>query len=139
MDLVKNARYEELRAEVRPLLEAPWAWDDLLRLLDALGVRDPDGFLASGWWLPGEVRVNQALVDAYAAQAEKAMAEGVIPAPGTGYTWDHVRALLQWCDIAPSAVVDGLLWAYAQTLGEDTFIATLRRAAPDPAGDKEPG
>ncbi|MFO7246618.1 MAG: hypothetical protein FWJ62_02000 [Thermaerobacter sp.] len=133
-DLLKKARYEELRAGARAWLEAPWSWDDLMRLLDTLGVRDPDGFLAAGWWLPAEARLDQRLVDAYASQAEQAMAEGVIPPPGGRYTWDDVRALLEWCRISPAAVVDGLLWAYAQTLGEDVFLAALRETAPSATG-----
>lgn len=133
-DLLKKARYEELRAGARTWIEAPWSWEDLQRLLETLGVRDPGGFLAAGWWLPAEVRINQSLVDTYAAQAQQAMAEGIIPPPGADYTWDHVRALLEWCRIPLTAVVDGLLWAYAQTLGEDAFLTALRQTAPAPAG-----
>lgn len=129
-DLVKNARFEELRAEAEPWLDAPWSWDDLLRLLDALGVRDPDGFLAAGWWLPAAVRLDPAGVDAYADRAQQAIEQGIIPQPGSGYTWDDVRALCEWCGIEWPAVVAGLLWAYAQTLGEQTFLDALRRTAP---------
>lgn len=131
LELTKQARYEELREQVREALSAPWTWERLLALLDALGVRDADGFLAAGWWLPAEARIHQEQVDVYAAEAERAMAEGVIPEPGRGYSWGDVRALLERCRIEPARVVDGLLWVYANTLGEAIFLDTLRRMAPD--------
>ena len=131
LELTKRARYEELREQVRDVLGASWTWEHLLALLGALGVRDPDGFLAAGWWLPAEARIHQEQVDVYAAEAERAMAEGVIPEPGRGYSWEHVRALLERCRIEPARVVDGLLWVYANTLAEEIFLDTLRRMAPD--------
>ncbi|HEY8449530.1 MAG TPA: hypothetical protein VIL95_03525 [Bacillota bacterium] len=126
-DLVKRARFEDLCARLQPALNAEWDWPRLRALLGALGVDDPYGFLAAGWWLPAEARFDPEQFDRYADEAERAVAEGELPQAGENYTWEHVRRLLKRCRIEPREVVRGLVWAYANTPGEDVFIDIVQQ------------
>lgn len=128
-DLVKRSRYEELSAELEDEFQAPWTWDRFERLLSELGVDDPYGFLAAGWWLPVDARIEPGLVERYADEAERAMADGVLPQPHARYKWDDVIRLMKRCRIEPLQVVQGLLWEYAYTPGEQVFIDALRHIA----------
>lgn len=132
-DLVKQARYEELAGTLGPVLDRPWSWQQLHSLLVELGVNDPYGFLAAGWWLPVDARLDPELVDKYTDAAEQAIAAGEIPPPGGRYEWSHVRRLLARCGIRPEQVVKNLLWEYIYTPGEQVFIDTLRQVASAPA------
>lgn len=126
LELQKRARYQELWERLRPWAERPWTWSDVLALLRRLGVTDPYGFLAAGWWLPPEALDDPDAVERLAGPVERAMAEGRFPAPEQGYRWEDLPRLEEICGVRPADVVRRLVWNYALTPGEEVFAATLR-------------
>lgn len=134
LELQKQARYREWWEQLRPWAERPWAWEEVLALLRRLGVDDPYGFLAAGWWLPPEALADPAAVDRLAERVERAMAEGRFPRPEEGYRWEDVPRLEEVCGIRPGDVVRRLVWNYALTPGEEAFARALRELVEGGAG-----
>lgn len=135
LELQKEARYREWLAELAPWVQRPWTWGEVLDLLGRLGVSDPYGFLAAGWWLPPEALADPAEVDRLAARVEQAMADGRFPTPEQGYRWEDVPRLGEICGVTPADVVRRLVWNYALTPGEEAFATALRACVAERAGE----
>lgn len=134
LELQKRARFLQWWEELRPWADRPWTWPEVLALLRRVGVHDPYGFLAAGWWLPPEALDDPARVDRLAARLEEAMARGRFPPPEQGYRWEDVPLLEEVCGVAPADVVRRLVWNYALTPGEAALAEALRAAAADRGG-----
>lgn len=132
LDLTKQLRYEEFKEELGAAAQGPWTWPRLFRLMEDLGLKDINGYMAAGWWVPVGARNDPQELDRLATRIEEAMAQGRFPDPGQKYSWDEVRRLGEICGLTPQDLVEALIWQYALTMGEEVFAGALRKIAHSP-------